>query len=478
VRCVVVGGGFAGLAAATRLAGDGHAVTLLERRPQLGGRAYSVTDETTGDVIDNGQHLFMGCYRALDGFLLRIGARDKLRMQERIDVALLDGSQLLRLRAAPLPPPFDLLGGLAGFHALSVADRLRLGRVALAVRMPSARTAAASDWETVETWLDRVGQSEGARRRFWRPLTLATLNEAPERASAKMLEAVLQGAFLGPGADGRLGMARVGLSDLYTDDARRYLEARGGRVRLGAPVARIELERDGRVASGVALRDGELVPADAVVVAVPPRALLELLPPALVARESYFASLHRLEASPIVSVHLWLDRRVTDEEMVGLIDRPMHWIFNRNRLAAVRDPSRSHLSLVTSAARRLIDLEPEALVETAWQEVARALPAARAAARLHARVMKEREATIAHAAGSESHRPRVQSPVDGLFLAGDWVRTGLPATVESAVLSADAAADAVRAYRPAVDRPAPASERAFIPLSRLGAGTPRGSSPP
>jgi squalene-associated FAD-dependent desaturase len=473
MKVVVVGGGIAGLAAATRLVDGGHEVTLFERRATLGGRAFSVVDETTGDVIDNGQHLFMGCYRALRAFLERIGSAAKLRFQRDFQVSFLDDGTLTRLKAVPVPGRLSgglhLAGGLLGFSSLTWADRLALVKVAAGVARPSALFPAASDFETVERWLDRVGQSRAARRGFWHPLALAALNDDPRTASAKMLEAVLREGFFGTREGSRLGMASVGLSELYAEDAARYVEARGGRVVTAAQVENVRIE--GRIARGVVLRDGTRCDADAVIAAVPPGAIGALLPRELAEGESYFAGIGRLESSPIVSAHVWLDRVVTDEELIALVDRPVHWVFNRNRLVMAPRPERAHkqcLALVVSCARELIDASAREIIELSVAELRRALPGAAKANVVHARVAKEREATIAHTAGTERLRPGARSPVDGLFLAGDYVRTGLPATLESAVRSADEAAELAAAYTPA---PAPvASSGAFIPLRTLKRG--------
>ena len=284
-----------------------------------------------------------------------------------------------------------------------------------------------------------------------------------------MLEAVLREAFfVGPasGGDARIGLARVGLSDLYVDDARAWLQARGATVRLGAGVERVLVERG--VARGVALRGGETLAADAVIAACPPAALVALVDAEWQKGETWWAGLGKLTSSPIVSLHLWLDRRVTDEEIIGCVGSPLHWIFNRNRLVAVRDPSRSHLSLVVSAARGLIDRPADEIVQTLVAELGRLVPEAARARVVHARVMKEREATIAHTAGTEGLRPRCQSPVEGLFAAGDFVRTGLPATIESAVRAADEAAALALAFEaPRLGPALPAATGAFVPLSRL-----------
>ncbi len=463
---VVIGGGFAGLAAATSLCTAGARVTLLERRPRLGGRAYAVVDETSGDSIDNGQHLFMGCYRATRRFLARIGTAAQLDLQPRLAVAFVDGEsgRTSRLQAARLPPPLDLLGGVAGFSSLSWRDKLSLGKVAAAIRLPSRLLPPAADYETVDAWLDRLGQSPAARRAFFHPLTLATLNDDPRTASAKLLETVLREAFFGPDADGRLGAAKVPLSELYVEPARAWLQANRATVRPAAAVERVLV--DGGVARGVSLRGGEQIAADAVIAAVPPRALLALVEPALRQDVPWWSGIERLQSSPIVSLHLWLDRLVTQEALIGVVGSPLHWIFHRNQLVDVRDRQRSHLSLVVSAARALVDRPSDEIVRLLVGELQRLVPAAAQAKLLHARVIKEREATIAHEAGAEGYRPRTQSPIAGLFAAGDYVRTGLPATIESAVRSAETAAAYALEFQPP-KAVTPPSAGAFVPLGRL-----------
>ncbi|MDB4967707.1 MAG: hypothetical protein JWN44_3396 [Myxococcales bacterium] len=463
---VVIGGGFAGLAAATRLVEGGARVTLLEKRPQLGGRAYSVVDEATGDVIDNGQHLFMGCYRATRAFLERIGTADKLRLQDRLQVAFIDAAsgKPSRLETGRLPGPLSLMSGLFGFSSLSWRDKLAMIKVATAIQFPSRMQPQATDWETVDGWLDRLGQSHGARRAFFHPLALATLNDDPGTASAKMFAAVLKEAFF-DGGDGRLGMASVGLSDLYVDDARAWLQARSATVRAGAAVERILVERG--VVKGVGLRDGEVIAASAVIAATPASVLPGLVDAEWREGETWWAGLERLTTSPILSLHLWLDRLVTDEELIGVIDSPLHWIFNRNKLVSVKDPSRSHLSLVVSAARALVDRSSDEIVRLLTDELRRVLPAAADARVVHARLIKERDATITHGAGTEGFRPRCQSPIEGLFAAGDYVRTGLPATIEGAVRSADDAAALALAFEPPRLAAPPMSTGGFVPLGRL-----------
>ncbi|MGH9844966.1 MAG: hydroxysqualene dehydroxylase HpnE, partial [Blastocatellia bacterium] len=327
---VIIGGGFAGLAAAVDLAEAGKRVLLLERRGFLGGRAYSFTDKTTGDVIDNGQHLMMGCYHATFDFLGKIGALHKLKFQSNPQVDFLHEREgAASFRCPPLPAPLHLLAGLARLETIGWRERIGALRVGLELKRLNGNRAQLAD-VTVRDWLTRLGQSERIQSRFWDVMALATLNESPAVASADMFARVLDQAFLHSKRDSTMVISKVGLSDLYTEDARRFIEARGGEVRVNAEVA--EIEFDGNRAHGVRLRDGEWIEADAVISAAPYFALRRMLAPDVIAAHDCFRSLDAFKSSPIVSVNLWYDQSVTDLEFVGLLDSEVEWVFNKNAI--------------------------------------------------------------------------------------------------------------------------------------------------
>jgi len=422
----VVGGGFAGLAAAVRLARAGARVTLLERRPFLGGRAYSFADPVTGDVVDNGPHALMGAYTEALDFLREIGAAGKVRMQRRLRVTLADpvlGTGAVA--APPVPGPLQGAAALLRYRLLSPADRVRLlaGAVRLAVR--------GEGWHgtTVAEALARLGQSAEARARFWHPLAIATLNEVPEAAAAAPFAAVVRRAFFAGARAARFVLPAAPLSDVYTTDARRVVEEAGGRVLSGATVVTLAL--DGDRVRAVVLRDGRHVPADAVVLAVPCGALLRLLPPALV-QASPFRSLHALGSSPIVSVHLWLDRPVGwDSPFLGLLGGRAQWLF-------ACAPGR--IASVTSGARFWDDAPDEAIVSEVLSDARAVLPVLGGTTVRRSLVVRERHATLSLTPAADAVRPEAETPLANLFLAGDWVRTGLPATIEGAVQSGRRAA--------------------------------------
>jgi len=435
-RVVIIGGGFAGLAAGVRLSEHGLKVLVVERRGHLGGRAYSFVDTKTGDTVDNGQHLFMGCYRHTISFLEKIGCLDRLKFQSSPRVDFLDKTTGYATFKCPrLPAPLHVLAGLIKMKGLGLGDKLRALKIARAIKS-NGRLSLQS--LTVAEWLDQLNQSDTIKRRFWYPMAIATLNESPDVASASMMKAVLSEAFAGDRESSSIGIARVGLSDLYTTGASDFIKAHKGEVRTGAQVRAFIIER-GAVAA-VELKDGERIDADYFISAVPHTAFLEMLPDEM--RDHEFASLRQLTSSPIVSINLWFDRPVTDREFVGLIGTRSQWIFNKDLILSTARQS-NQIAVVISAAHSFVEWTKDELVEMAISELRELIPESRYARLLHSIIVKEREATISHTIESDSLRPSARTSLPNLFLAGDWTRTALPATIESAVLSGNIAADCV-----------------------------------
>ena len=438
-RVVIIGGGFAGLAAGVRLCERGYEVLVLERRNQLGGRAYSFIDSKTGDVVDNGQHLFMGCYHHTIAFLETIGRLDRLKFQERPRVDFLDGEGFTSFDCPPLPAPLHVLAGLVRMKGLGAGDKLRALNVGRAIK---GNGKFSPDGLTVDQWLDRLGQSSNIKTRFWNPMVIATLNQSPDIASARMLKVVLQEAFAGNSKSANIGISRVGLSDLYTDGATDFIRSHGGDVQTGAQVQKLIFEHGerGRV-TAVGLRDGERIEAaDYFISAVPPAALFAMLPDELRSKE--FASLERLGSSPIVSINLWFDRPVIDREFVGLLGTRSQWIFNKDLILPPGKQS-NQIAVIISAARDYVDWTRSNLVEMALSDLNELLPESRSAVLLHSAIVKERDATLSHTVESDSLRLGPRTSIPNLILAGDWTDTGLPATIESAVMSGDVAAQII-----------------------------------
>jgi squalene-associated FAD-dependent desaturase len=429
---VVIGAGCAGLAAATALADAGLRVAVVEARPVAGGRTFATRDRDTGTWVDNGQHVLFGCYHQTLDYLARIGTRQRLIVQSSLTVPMVDlTGRRSELRCPPLPSPWQLAAGVLAWEAVPFAERLAVRRLAPALR-PGAVPAAD---ETVRQWLVRHGQPAGLVAMLWEPLAVAALNQSIDDSTATTFVEVIR-RLLGDGPDdASLVMPATSLSHLLVDPAVAHVEARRGTVVRGTPA---RLVVDGGRAHGVSLRDGTAIHAPAVVSAVPWHALPALFDEAPAPLQDVIRDAGTLGSAPIVTVHLWFDRDVLDAPFVGLPGRRFQWAFDARRIAG----DGAHVSLVCSGADEIVALDNGALVELACRELAEALPAARAASRRRASAVRERRATFSLRAG-EPRRPGTITGLPGFFLAGDWTDTGLPATIESAVLSGHRAARAV-----------------------------------
>ncbi|HEX4210190.1 MAG TPA: hydroxysqualene dehydroxylase HpnE [Candidatus Binataceae bacterium] len=439
---VVVGGGLAGLSAGVALADAGFRVALLESKPALGGRACSFTDDTTGDLVDNGQHVMMGCYRATLAFLDRLGTSDQLIVQADLAIEMLDGpARRAVLKTSPLPGPLHMTGAILGYRHLTLGERLRAMTGGLRLMRKWKRDPQRLRQKTVSDVMDELGQGDRARRCFWYPLAIATLNESPQFASAGLLAAVLERAFFARRTDSAFLYSKLGLSDLYCPSATDIIEKADGVVACRSIVETIEFE--GGQAVAARLRDGARLQAANFVIAVPPERLLQLLPEGAVA-EPFFAPLANLHSSPIICVHLWLDREVTDSAFTGFIGTTTQWLFNKRRIFAAHGSAHpGYLSFVISGARDLAERSSDDLLQIVLDDLHAMIPASREACVVKALVLKEKHATIAPDPASDLSRPPVTTPIPNVFLAGDWIQTGLPATIESAVIAGNAAARAI-----------------------------------
>jgi squalene-associated FAD-dependent desaturase len=447
VKVAVIGGGFAGLAAAILLQERRHEVTLLERRGVLGGRATSYRDAVSGEDVDNGTHLMVGAYTATLDLIRRAGAEHLLSVQDDLRIDYADERGLSTLDCPPLPAPLHLLVGLLGLR-LPWRVRWQALRLGLAVRF-----GPRPDGISLAEYFRRTGQGEAARRLLWDPLATAILNETPERAAAVLFHEVYRQAFLRSRQASRLVFLRRGYGVLH-DRLARYYEGRGGVLHRRAQAEAVELG-DGR-AHGVRytqraetrdeIRAGKRaverqLAADAVVLAVPWAVVPGLLPEDLRGRPP-FAGLAGLGGSPIVSIEMWLDRAVVPRSMVGLRGCEVEWVFDKGRLYG-RAGAPQHLAFIVSAARRSAPRPNAELVAEAEAALRRYFPGMAEAKVLRSLVLREPEATFACTPEAEGLRPGNATPVPGLFLAGDWTDTGLPATIEGAVRSGFGAARAV-----------------------------------
>lgn len=426
---IVIGAGCAGFAAATALAERGARVLVLEARPGLGGRATAFTDPATGERVDNGQHILMGCYTETFVLLDRIGAADRVKWQSGLRVSMIDrGGHETTLALPSLPSPLHFLAGVLAWDALTWPQRMSVLRAGSHLRSGGGKPTGMS----VRQWLAQIGQAPRLCELFWEPLALAALNQSIDQAEAGSFLRVLERVFGPDPASAALVMPAVPLDELYAEPSRRWLNERGGEVRVHSP-AKVVIEGDRM--QGVRVRD-EMIAAPIVISTVPWysfESLFDTPPPALA---STIANAAILASLPIVTVNLWFDDVVMKEPLIGLPGRNFQWVFDRR---AIVGGDASHLSLISSGAETIVSLSNEALVQMALDEIREALPDARHARFRKGLAVREKRSTFSLAPDAPP-RPQTITAIDGFLLAGDWIETGLPATIESAVISGHRAA--------------------------------------
>lgn len=429
----VVGGGLAGLAAGCALASAGMRVTLFERRPYLGGRASSYQHPGTGEVIDNCQHVLLGCCTNLIDFYERTGVAGSIRWFERMTF-LEPGGRASEIGPSSLPAPLHTTPAFLRASCLEVADKVAIARAMMALAPATPRDTG----ESFLVWLNRHGQTVRAIERFWKPVLVSALNEEVDRVSVPYAAQVMRESFLKSAEAGRMGVPTVPLTDLYSA-AGNYIRERLGEVqfRTSAESFRAEL-------SHVTLVVGEKEETfDYAVFALPFDSLERILPDSS-ASQPLRDALARFETSPITGIHLWFDRIISDLDHAVLLDRTIQWMFHKSRLQN-RDTNGhgSYVELVVSASNTLVDKSKQEIVDLAVSELREFFPAARDANLLKSTVIKEVHATYSPRPGIEADRPRPETVWPRVFLAGDWTATGWPATMEGAVRSGYLAAQSL-----------------------------------
>ena len=432
----VIGGGLAGIAAAVRLADAGRRVHLLEARPRFGGATASFP--RAGLIVDTGQHVLVRGYTRHRALLERLGVADHVQWQDRLEVPVLLGAgQRARLRRSrTLPAPAHLGPAVLGYAGLSLGERVRAGRAALALRRLDPEDPAL-DVVSFGTWLTAQRQSGTAVARLWGLFSTAALNAEPDQASLALAVRVFRTGLLDRRAAGDLGLPATPLDALHGRPAAALL------TRLGAVVAPRQRVRAVSVDDGdgyVVSTDVAELAVDQVVLAVPHPQAAALLPDAARRPGNRWEG---LGSSAIVNVHLVLDRPVLDVAFAAAPDTPVQWVFDKTAVAGLE--CGQYLVTSVSASDPLLRARASELIETQLAALRGLLPGLRRAQLRDAFVTREPRATFAAAPGTAALRPPTRTEWPGLVLAGAWTATGWPDTTEGAVRSGEAAASALLA---------------------------------
>tara|TARA_Y100001934_G_scaffold283879_1_gene408731 strand:- start:43776 stop:45131 length:1356 start_codon:yes stop_codon:yes gene_type:complete len=435
---VIVGGGIAGLATAVRLIQLGIKPIVLEKRPFLGGRAFSFVDKDSGEEIDNGQHVFVGACDHFQRYIRDIGASHQIRIESRLNFPVLKHGTTSRLRAKNLPGKLANLSALLGYRHVGVLAKLRILWGLLWISLARLKFDSPHDRVSFDDWLRDHWQNDETINNFWNLIILPSLNDHITAVSAYTGIELFKVALLGSPVNPGLGIPLAGLSSLVGESARRYIESNGGEIRTGIHVESLNIE-SGRI-TGVKTSTVEMVEGEAVVSAVPAADMTHLVPVSLEGSDDFFTAAEDIRTAPIVAIHIWYDRPVMTEPFVATLDSPLQWIFNDTDLKSKRD-SGQHVIISLSGAWEWQDRSKEELRQIFTEEMRKTFPQAKEAAVKKFTVVKMLEATFRVTPGSRNSRLSQRTPLPGFYLAGDWTDTGWPSTMESAVRSGNLAAE-------------------------------------
>lgn len=424
-KIIVIGGGFAGLSAAAFLSNSGHTVILYEASPKLGGRAYSFKDTVTNDIIDNGQHILMGCYKYTLDFLNLIGAKKNLIFQKKLNVNFIHKEKgITPLKSELLPYPFNLLSAILTYKAISIIERLRI--LKLMLKLPFIDLNSLKEL-SIDEWLIGEGQTENCKKALWEILAVGTLNTNTHKASAYIFVLILKEIFFKGNFASTIIISKTGLSEMYCNDTQSFIEKNKGKIFLSHRVDEIIVDNGfikEIIVNGKAIND-----FDFVITAVPSYSLNKMLRDDIAAKPE-------LSYSSILTIHLWLKQNNLSELFYGLIDSPVHWVFNHKK----------YITIVISDADKYKEKSKDEILEIVLSELKTFLKISSEQI-TSSKIIKEKRATFIPSKDILFERPESQTKIHNLFLAGDWTNTGLPSTIESAVKSGKTVVNKINSIR-------------------------------
>ncbi len=421
-KVCVIGGGIAGLSAAVFLKNNRFDVTLVESSPRLGGRAYSFFDKEIDDFVDNGQHILASWYTNTFEFLKIIGTYERLKFQKQLEVkfADLNGNNFL-FRCPDIPPPLHLIRGLWKYPALGFNDKLAVTRLVNAIVFEKLREEELKSMDTGELF-NLMRQSDRVVDSFWKPFIIAVFNAEPPETSAWQFVQIIKTGFLRKGSS-NLVLPGTNLNRLYVDEAEKYLLNKDSKILKQAKIAGINYS--GGTIGSIQLESGLAREFDFYISAVPFFEFRNLFTEEVL--NGQYNAIDNLTPSPIVNVHFEFETDIgMEDDFVGILNATIQWVFKINR---------RRICIVISSAKNLVNKEKNELVSICRDELNRSLPQFRDCRTIYTKVVKEKRATFLPDKASVSSRPDFRTKINNLFLAGDWINTGYPATIESAVKS-------------------------------------------
>lgn len=432
----IIGGGIAGLTTGVGLSDSNIDVTVFEKRGRLGGRARSWEDPETGDPIHIGPHIFMSEYPNMLQLLDELGTEDRIVWQKDKFITMVEGQKTRTLKQYPLPAPFQYTPTLFTELDYSYFDVMSNLLVMFYVMQMDERDVMFLDRQNAYSFLKSFGVTENAIEELWQFTCMSIMNVPIQLCSAGALMRFHK-RFIGYN-NYDIGFPDGGLGDIYAPQARERIEDNGGEVHLNTPVERI-IGKNGK-ATGLLLEDGRRVKADHVVSSVPPNVTRKLIPRDWRNSHQTFQDLVFFDPCPYVSVYLWFDRKLTDLPFWARTHSPNDLNCDFYDLSNINSGWEDRNSVITSNIiyshnRGTGNMTEEEIVNQTRKEIAEFLPEAEEAELVHSTINRIPMAIHCPYPGTERRRPPIDSPIQNLQLAGDWVKTELPSSMESAAKS-------------------------------------------
>ena len=428
-HAIVIGGGIAGIYSATLLQEKGYRVSLIEHRKFLGGRTYSVK-ESLKSPYDNGQHLLMGCYENLLRFFNKIGSIDRLKFQDSFSVKIIEktGKTGIIRDTKYIPFGLMLLVSLLQYPYIGFQEKLSAIYTLVKMKFINRKKPKYQNFSFLK-WLDDNGQSKNVIEKFWNLVILPTLNDHVSNISADMGFMVFQESILRGNRYVRLGFPKGTLDEIIAIPGSEYIRNAGGDIYLGNGVTKL-LYEDNKI-TNIELRDGTKLSADVVISAIPSNSLYNILPQELKSN-NFFSSLPKIKHASIVNIHIWLNTKIMNDQFINIIDSPLQWIFNKS----LDDNKYQIIDISISDSKDLLQKTTIDIMDLVFSELKDIFSEFDVKFVDKYKIIKERKATFRCTPNSKEYRLTNISPVDNLYIAGDWVDTGWPSTMESAALSA------------------------------------------
>lgn len=421
-KCIIIGGGIAGLTAASILSSKKNQVTLFESSPKLGGRTYSFLDKESNEIIDNGQHILMGCYAHTIDFLKLIGAENNFLYQKNLDISFIsENRKRYQLKAYTSIYPFNLLFAIHRYHILSSSDKWKLISFLSKLLIVSKKSL---ENLSVYEWLLKENQTENLLKSFWEILCVGALNSNLQNASAKLFYDILIEIFFSGNFASTIILPKYGLSESFINPALSFIKKNGGEINLSTQVKELIIENDKIVSVRTELNNYSEF--DFVITSIPFHALVKIIPDNLINMQSEFLY------STILNIHLWVKENPIQDQFFGFIDSSLHWMFNKG----------NHINIVISDANKYAEVSNDEMIEMTLTELEKYIGFKRELL-INYKIIREKRATFIPNNDILNKRPGSKTKIKNLFLAGDWTDTGLPATIESAAKSGKLAADLV-----------------------------------